>query len=60
MILLMIWGVQEGKYFIMACVIISQFGMTWNDAITDALVAQASRYDLINGAANLNTVAIIA
>jgi len=43
----------------MACVIISQFGMTWNDAITDALVAQASRYDLVNGAANLNTVAFI-
>jgi hypothetical protein len=30
--------------------------MTWNDSITDALVAQASRSDLKNGAANLNTI----
>jgi MFS family permease len=59
-ILLMIWGVSIGKVFIMVCVIISQFGMTWNDAITDALIAQASRNDLVNGAANLNTVAVIA
>lgn len=34
--------------------------MTWNDAITDALVAQASRNDLKNGAANLNTILSIA
>jgi hypothetical protein len=34
--------------------------MTWNDAITDALIAQASRNDLGNGAANLNTIATCA
>ena len=34
--------------------------MTWNDAITDALIAQASRNDLGNGAANLNTIATVA
>jgi hypothetical protein len=33
--------------------------MTWNDAITDALTAQAARTDLANGASNLNTVSII-
>lgn len=30
--------------------------MTWCDAVSDALAAQASRLDLVNGAANLNTV----
>lgn len=34
--------------------------MTWNDAITDALIAQASRIDLQNGASNLNSLATIA
>lgn len=34
--------------------------MTWNDAITDALIAQASRVDLLNGASNLNSLATIA
>ena len=38
-ILLMIWGTAAGKVFIMFCVIASQVGMTWNDAITDALIA---------------------
>jgi preprotein translocase subunit Sec61beta len=33
--------------------------MTWNDAITDALIAQASRSDLKSGAANLNTIAVL-
>jgi hypothetical protein len=58
-ILLMIWGIDAGKIFIMFCIITSQIGMTWNDAITDALIAQASRNDLGNGAANLNTIATI-
>lgn len=34
--------------------------MTWCDAITDALIAQASRSDLKHGAANLNTIAVLA
>jgi hypothetical protein len=34
--------------------------MTWCDAISDALIAQASRVDLINGATNLNTVTMLA
>ena len=34
--------------------------MTWCDAISDALIAQASRVDLKNGAANLNSVATVA
>ena len=38
-ILLMIWGIALGKVFIMFCIIASQVGMTWNDAITDALIA---------------------
>ena len=59
-ILLMIWGIQAGKIFIMFCVITSQVGMTWCDAISDALIAQASRVDLKNGAANLNSVATVA
>lgn len=59
-ILLMIWGIACGKVFIMTCVIISQVGMTWCDAISDALIAQASRVDLKHGAANLNSVATVA
>lgn len=34
--------------------------MTWSDAISDALIAQASRVDLKNGATNLNTMTQIA
>jgi len=34
--------------------------MTWCDAITDALIAQASRSDLKHGAANLNTICTFA
>jgi len=59
-VLLMALGVKEGKVFIMTCVFISQVCMTWNDAITDALIAQASRSDLKKGAANLQTVASMA
>jgi len=59
-ILLMILGIKEGKIFIMCCVITSQLCMTWCDAITDALIAQASRDDLKKGAADLNTVAALA
>ena len=58
--LLMAFGVKEGKVFIMCCVFISQICMTWCDAITDALIAQASRNDLKKGAANLNTIASLA
>ena len=34
--------------------------MTWSDAISDALIAQASRVDLKNGATNLNSMTQIA
>ena len=44
----------------MFCIVTSQVGMTWVDAITDALIAQASRKDLKNGAADLNSFATIA
>lgn len=57
--LLMIFGVEQGKVFIMVCVFTSQVCMTWCDAITDALIAQASRSDLNHGAANLNTIAVL-
>ena len=40
----------------MTCVFISQVFMTWNDALTDALIAQASRSDLKSGSSNLNTI----
>jgi MFS family permease len=53
---LMIFGLMYGKIFIMCCIILSQICMTWCDAISDALIAQASRNDLKNGANNLNTI----
>ena len=56
MVLLMLFGIQCGKYFIMFCIVLSQVCMTWCDAISDALMAQASRFDLKNGATNLNTI----
>ena len=56
----MCWGIEVGKEFIMFCVILSQVGMTWNDAITDALIAQVAREDLENGSVELNTFAKIA
>lgn len=34
--------------------------MTWCDAVSDALIAQASRIDLKNGAINLNTICVVA
>lgn len=59
-ILLMIFGIMLGKIFIMFCIVTSQICMTWCDALSDALIAQASRFDLKNGAANLNVITIIA
>lgn len=56
----MLFGIMYGKIFIMFCVILSQICMTWSDAISDALMAQASRVDLKNGATNLNTIAQMA
>ena len=56
----MIFGIQCGKVFIMFCIVISQICMTWCDSISDALIAQASRSDLQSGAANLNTITMIA
>ena len=56
-ILLMLFGLANGKYFIMFCIMLSQLCMTWNDAITDALMAQAARLDLKHGASHLNTLA---
>ena len=58
--MLMIFGLMYGKIFIMCCIILSQICMTWCDAISDALIAQASRVDLLNGATNLNTVTMLA
>ena len=52
----MIFGLQLGQGFIMTCVVTCQICMTWCDAISDALIAQASRIDLDYGAANLNTL----
>ena len=34
--------------------------MTWCDAISDALIAQASRIDFSKGAANLNSLTMLA
>ena len=39
LILLMLFGIMYGKYFIMFCIILSQICMTWSDAISDALMA---------------------
>ena len=59
-ILLMLFGIRYGKYFIMFCIITSQVCMTWCDAISDALIAQASRIDFNKGAANLNSLTMLA
>ena len=59
-VLLMLFGIQCGKIFIMFCIVISQICMTWCDAVSDALIAQASRSDLQSGAANLNTITMVA
>lgn len=57
-IALMMFGLVYGKVFIMTCIILGQICMTWCDSIIDALIAQSSRYDLKNGANNLNTVTV--
>ena len=54
-ILLILFGIMYGKWFIVFCIVLSQICMTWNDAVSDALIAQASRFDLNGGAENLNT-----
>ena len=59
-IMLMCFGIREGKVFIMVCVVTTQVCMTWCDAITDALVAQACRNDLKNGSSNLNSITSLA
>lgn len=59
-VLLMIFGLMLGKYFILACIVLSQICMTWCDAVSDALIAQGSRLDLKRGAINLNTICTIA
>lgn len=38
-ILLMLFGIMLGKWFILACIVLSQVCMTWCDAISDALIA---------------------
>lgn len=53
-ILLMLLGLKLGKVFIMTCVVIANMALTWLDTLAEALIAQASRYDLKNGAANLH------
>lgn len=59
-ILLILFGIQCGKWFIIGCIVVSQICMTWSDAISNALIAQASRFDLKKGSANLNSITIIA
>lgn len=59
-IMLMIFGIMLGKWFILACIVLSQICMTWCDAVSDALIAQASRLDLKRGAVNLNSICVIA
>ena len=54
MVLLMVYAVKLGKYFIVFCMLTNQVVMTWCDAINDALVAQVSRQDS-RGASNLNS-----
>ena len=55
-VLLMIFGMAFGVPFIMGCVVVSQLCMTWCDATSDALIAQASRVDLKDGSTNLNSI----
>ena len=59
-VLLMLFGIMLGKYFILGCIVLSQICMTWCDDVSDALIAQASRIDLKRGAINLNTICIFA
>lgn len=44
--LLMALGIKLGKIFIMFCIVTSQICMTWCDSLSDALIAQAARFDL--------------
>ena len=60
LVLLMAFSIKFGKVFITACVFITQVCMTYCDAITDALVVQASRMDSEAGSENLNSLTQLA
>ena len=59
-ILLMVLGLKLGLVFIMACIVVANLSLTWLDLLDHALVAQAARYDLKNGSANLHMLAVYA
>ena len=59
LIMLMIFAIKFGKYFITFCIFMTQICMTMCDALTDALVVQSSRLDKSNGAENLNSLTLI-
>ena len=56
MIAVMLFGLRLGKYFVTACVFISQLTMAYNDTVTDALTVQASKFGAPDGSENLNSL----
>jgi hypothetical protein len=45
-----------GKYFITACIFISQINMAYNDTVIEALTVQAANHGVTNGSESLNTI----
>jgi hypothetical protein len=56
LVALILFAMKHGKIFLTVCLFLTQICMTTCDAITDALIVQASRVDSDNAAANLNTL----
>lgn len=46
MLCIMLFGLQFGKYFVTACIFVSQLTMAYNDTVTDALTVQAARVEV--------------
>ena len=59
-IALMAFGLMLGKEFILFCIIVLNLCLTWLDTLAEALIAQSSRFDLKNGAANLHILMVLA
>lgn len=52
---IMMFGMHFGKYFVTACIFISQINMAYCDTVTDALTVQASKIGVQDGNENLNS-----
>ena len=56
---IIIFGMHFGKYFVAACVFISQINMAYSDTVTDALTVQAANKGVKNGGENLNSISYL-